>query len=479
VGQVEGAEGIAVAPDGTVVVADTENHRLQRFSATGQFVELLGSHGSGPDEFDRPLGVAIGVEGEIYVADSENHRVQVLDPTGGSMAQWGKHGTRIGEFDYPQDIAVLPDGKVAVVDDYRLQLFDSDGTPVDEWDLPPPDGDERVPRGDGLRRSVGALPSGSLVVTGIVAGDTQQATWRFDQHSDAAAEWSAAEHSDHPASLVVAEDGTVLVAHVGDDTLHRHSKEGAHLGLWPTDEAPIRQVSPNGDFALADDGSLYYTAHAEGVRRYDADGHLTHTWGASANSADAESDAASGADSSADHDTGSIADSSANSDPDSGAHSGADSTAATDAKPVGAVADEPSGDESRSTGPTSPPSDAWRLQVFDNPWLSGVPVTTTHVAEVDLDWGLGAPVAQLLSSGWSVRLERELPLRAGPHVFEIGAGGSVRLWLGDDLLADLWEMPDTDWRAHYEADGPVAARLEFADRGGPASIRLDWHRTES
>ena len=36
----------AVAPDGTVYIADTYNHRIQRFSSTGEFLGTWGSQGN-------------------------------------------------------------------------------------------------------------------------------------------------------------------------------------------------------------------------------------------------------------------------------------------------------------------------------------------------------------------------------------------------------------------------------------------------
>ena len=47
VGQFNGLRAVAVAPDGTIYVADTGNDRIQRVTAAGTFLGTWGSQGSG------------------------------------------------------------------------------------------------------------------------------------------------------------------------------------------------------------------------------------------------------------------------------------------------------------------------------------------------------------------------------------------------------------------------------------------------
>jgi sugar lactone lactonase YvrE len=75
---------IGFAPNGDVYVSDGYgNSRVVHFTADGKFVRIIGGRkGSGQGELQVPHGVAIDPQGRIVVADSDNKRLSVFDKDG-------------------------------------------------------------------------------------------------------------------------------------------------------------------------------------------------------------------------------------------------------------------------------------------------------------------------------------------------------------------------------------------------------------
>ena len=74
--------GLEVAPDGTVVVADTGNNRVSRYTEDGALVWSVGTHGTGTNQFDNPRDIGVDADNFVYVADTRNSRIVKLSPSG-------------------------------------------------------------------------------------------------------------------------------------------------------------------------------------------------------------------------------------------------------------------------------------------------------------------------------------------------------------------------------------------------------------
>ena len=91
-------------------------------------VRELGAFGHGPGQLHGPIGLAISPEGLVVVCDALNQRVQILHQDGTCVRHWGNEGTGAGQFLTPYAVALTESNHVLVTDMRRLQLFQSDGT---------------------------------------------------------------------------------------------------------------------------------------------------------------------------------------------------------------------------------------------------------------------------------------------------------------------------------------------------------------
>jgi DNA-binding beta-propeller fold protein YncE len=144
-GQFNEPWGVAVDGEGTIYVADTWNGRIQVFSSEGQFLRKWGYFNTTGGELGDaqalfgPRGLAIDLEGNLIVADTGNKRIIRFTPEGELVDQIGGGGVIAGRFDEPTDVAVDPtDGSILVADSWnrRIQRFDPSLAFLSEFDVP-------------------------------------------------------------------------------------------------------------------------------------------------------------------------------------------------------------------------------------------------------------------------------------------------------------------------------------------------------
>lgn len=118
--------GVVVTRAGDIVVSEHSKHRLRVFLKENMTeCKTIGSKGVGNCKFMFPRGLALDKQDNILVADSENHRIQIVSVTGECIGVFGKIGSEPGFLDTPHDLAVDAEGNVVVADtkNHRIQVF--------------------------------------------------------------------------------------------------------------------------------------------------------------------------------------------------------------------------------------------------------------------------------------------------------------------------------------------------------------------
>lgn len=134
-GEFNSPRAIAADKDGNIYVADTYNHRIQKFDENGVFKGKWGIKGAGDGEFNLPRGIAVDKYGNVYVADRDNHRIQKFDREGNFLDKWGSEGDGESAFNMPVSVTVDDNGHVYVTDmmNHRIQKFDAEGEFITQW----------------------------------------------------------------------------------------------------------------------------------------------------------------------------------------------------------------------------------------------------------------------------------------------------------------------------------------------------------
>ena len=200
-GQFKYPLGVTYLKDDEILIADTNNNRIQQINIqTGTVVKTFGKEGEGTREFNLPNDVCLDEERRIvvteissnriqvmscqgetisifgnfgaeklkhpksclpyknkfFISDTENHCIKAFDKSGAFLHKFGKQGNQDGQFRYPSGLLIDSFNYLLVCDQWnnRVQQFSLDGRFIGKsiTHLPNP-------------RGIAATPDGRILVT--------------------------------------------------------------------------------------------------------------------------------------------------------------------------------------------------------------------------------------------------------------------------------------------------------------------------
>ncbi|KAF0178004.1 MAG: NHL repeat-containing protein [Limisphaerales bacterium] len=251
--------GIAIAADGTIFVADNQNHAIRRIGTNGVVTTLAGlpgtpgsADGTGSTaRFDSPTSLALGPDGALFVSDTGNHTIRRINTDGtvttfagfAGMADYTNGPTTTTNcFSLPLGLAVASDGTVFVADsgNHVIRTITSNG------------------------------------IASILAGNPR--TFGFADGTGTNAFFNS------PVGLALAPDGSLFVSDANNFTLRRVTADGVVTTLAGAagqdgsadGPAASARFGKPAELALAPNGTLYIADAAHhAIRRLTPDGRVS------------------------------------------------------------------------------------------------------------------------------------------------------------------------------------------------------------
>ncbi len=151
-GSIVRAHGIYITPNDRLFLTDDKDHTVTEYTLDGELIMRMGESGKpsnsgvigmdyrtivrATEPFNMPTNLISDGENRLFITDGYgNARVHVFSSAGEYEFSWGSLGSGPGEFHLPHGLDVDSKGRVFVADreNNRIQIFDAEGTFLEEW----------------------------------------------------------------------------------------------------------------------------------------------------------------------------------------------------------------------------------------------------------------------------------------------------------------------------------------------------------
>ncbi|MDD3146378.1 MAG: IPT/TIG domain-containing protein [Candidatus Riflebacteria bacterium] len=273
--------GLGLAGDSNLLVADTNNNRVQVFDVnSGMFANQIGAAGTTGGQYNQPLAVVFAND-RALIADSSNARIQkstltgeylsqvvpdttqlntkpgrividsvrrrvyVLDIDDGSITVFGlegqvlqiigSKGSGAGQFYKPEGLALDMNGNVFVADtgNARIHELSPEGAFVRTWGV--------YGTGSGQFISPRALAVSADGVFVFVVDAKQHRLQKFTRTGSFVKAWGSYgtgdDHFSSPSGVAVDHMGNLYVADTNNNRIKKYTADGVLVGWWGSYDA--------------------------------------------------------------------------------------------------------------------------------------------------------------------------------------------------------------------------------------------------
>ena len=275
--------GLGVDPrNGEIFMADTDRYTIDVYSAGGSYLRSWGAKGSGAGKFLYPSRVVVSSTGTVYVADTWDHNVVVSTSTGAEIKTLGGFGNANGKMRSPHGLALDANDNLYVVDpgNFRIQVFDKNGNFLRKWGS----------KGSGPGQFQGDLRGIAINKAKgwvyVVDGEGNKIS-KFDLNGKFISKWGSAgygngQFADGGREATVDAAGNLWVADMPNFRVQKFTANGAFMAAYPSpaQRPPLGGFNAPRGVGVAKDGTVAVSdTYNWRIQTFNASGGVIKEWG--------------------------------------------------------------------------------------------------------------------------------------------------------------------------------------------------------